>query len=222
MGSRSGDMKPMHIVWDWNGTLLADLPIIIDAANVGLARHGVPPIDEDGYRNHFQRPVRAFYDSLFDRTVTDHEWETLNDTFHDEYFDRVDLADLADDTLEALDSVDSLGWSQSLLSMSSQHWLDSIVEGRGLAHRFSLIDGLKGATGGLKATHMESHLRVLDLDPRSTVVVGDTPDDAIAASHVGAHSILYDGGSHHLPTLENVGVPIASSLMEAVEIARGL
>ncbi len=76
-------MKPMHIVWDWNGTLLADLPIIIDAANVSLARHGVPPIDQDVYRNHFQRPVRAFYDSLFGRTVTDHEWETLNDTFHD-------------------------------------------------------------------------------------------------------------------------------------------
>lgn len=210
----------MHIIWDWNGTLLADLPIIIEAANVSLARHGVQPIDENDYRNHFRRPVRAFYDSLFGRLVNDDEWETLNDTFHDEYFDRVDLASLADGTIEALDSVESLGWGQSLLSMSSQHWLDSIVEERGLSPRFSLIEGLKGATGGLKATHMESHLRVLDLDPRFTVVVGDTPDDAVAAHRVGAHSILYDGGSHHLPTLRATGAPIAHSLMEAVEIAR--
>ena len=55
-----------------------------------------------------------------------------------------------------------------------------------------------------------------------TFVVGDTPDDAVAARHVGAHPILYDGGSHHLPTLQGMGAPVAHTLVEAVEIARAI
>lgn len=215
-------MSGHHIVWDWNGTLLDDLTVIIDAANVSLGRHGMGPIDEDDYRNHFTRPVRAFYDSLFGRVVTDAEWEALNDVFHVEYFSRVDEADLTVDTLPALSHVDSYGWGQSLLSMSPQTWLDDVVGRKGVTQHFTLIDGLSGETGGLKATHLAEHLKTQGLDPQRTVVVGDTPDDAVAARQVGAQPILYDGGSHHLPTLQGMGAPVAHTLVQAVAIASEL
>lgn len=212
-------MGRVHIVWDWNGTLLDDLPVVILAANASMARFGVGPIDEDGYRDHFTRPVRAFYDSLFGRFVSDAEWEDLNDRFHDEYFALADTANLTPDTLDALLAVENNGWAQSLLSMSPQDWLEQIVGAHGVTRRFTLIDGLRGETGGLKAQHMKEHLEALGVDPSRTVVVGDTPDDAVAARHVGAHVVLYDGGSHHLPHLEVTGAPVAHSLVEAVEIA---
>jgi phosphoglycolate phosphatase-like HAD superfamily hydrolase len=211
-----------HIVWDWNGTLLDDLRIVIEAVNVSLSRLGRDPIDEDGYRDHFTRPVRAFYDSLFGRAITDDEWELLNNGFHREYFGRADQADLTADTVDALTVVDGLGWGQSLLSMSPQEWLEQITEAKGVKERFALVDGLRVPTGGLKAKHMEEHLEVLDVDPSRTVVVGDTPDDAVAARHVGAQVVLYDGGSHHLPRLRGMGAPVAHSLLEAVEIAATL
>lgn len=212
----------MHVVWDWNGTLLDDLEIVIEAANIGLSEFGVEPLDEDRYRDHFTRPVRAFYDSLFGRSVTDDEWHRLNDVFHAEYMARADRAQLTADALDALDAVGSDPRGQSLLSMSPQEWLDGIVRRKGVSERFSLVSGLSGETGGLKAAHMEEHLATLGLDPDRTVVVGDTPDDAKAARHVGAYVVLYDGGSHHLPVLQEVDVPVAHSLLEAVEIARRL
>lgn len=215
-------MSGLHIVWDWNGTLLDDLSVVIEAANISMGRFGVGPINEDGYRDHFTRPVRAFYDSLFGRLVTDEEWETLNETFHHEYFGRVDVANLTHDTVAALSAAEENGWAQSLLSMSPQDWLETIVGRKGVAERFTLIDGLRGATGGVKAAHMEEHLETLGVDPKMTVVVGDTPDDAVAARHAGAQVVLYDGGSHHLPTLQGMGAPVAHSLLEAVEIASGL
>ena len=215
-------MISFHIVWDWNGTLLDDLPIVIEAANAALTPHGVDPIDEDSYRDHFTRPVRAFYDSLFGRPVDDREWHSLNDSFHKEYFSRVESANLTSDSLDALDATAGLGWGQSLLSMSPQDWLDHVVKTKGVASRFSLVDGLQGPTGGHKAEHLEEHLNVMGLDPGRTFVVGDTPDDAVAARHVGAHPILYDGGSHHLPTLQGMGAPVAHTLVEAVEIARAI
>ena len=209
-------------MWDWNGTLLDDLHVVIDAANVSLSRLGVDPIDEDGYRNHFTRPVRAFYDSLLGRLVTDSEWGLLNDTFHTEYYARVDGAALTVDTVAALDHAKAHGWGQSLLSMSPHEWLADVVGRKELTGRFTLVDGLSGPTGGLKAAHLREHLDSQSLDPSLTVVVGDTPDDAVAARTVGAHPILYNGGSHHLPHLEEMKTPVAHSLVEAVAIAKTL
>ena len=215
-------MTRLHVIWDWNGTLLDDLAVVIEAASVGLAEFGIDPLDEDIYRDHFTRPVRAFYDSLFARPVSDYEWERLNWVFHEEYMARADEAELTEDAIEALDRVGSEGDGQSLLSMSPQEWLDRIVDRKGVSHRFSLVSGLSGETGGLKAEHMESHIARLGLDPASSVIIGDTPDDATAARHVGAKVVLYDGGSHHLPVLQGTNAPVAHSLVEAVEVARSL
>ncbi len=215
-------MQPHHVVWDWNGTLLDDLEIIIEATNVGISVYGVPPMDEDVYRDHFTRPVRAFYDSLFGRPISDMEWAHLNKSFHDEYYARVERAALTRDAIPAMEEVAARGWTQSLLSMSVQSRLTEAVEARGLTGRFALIDGLTGATGGLKTTHLAAHIARLQLDSRRVVVIGDTPDDVAAARHAEAIAILYDGGSHHLPTLEAQGAPVAHSLEHAVKLAASL
>ena len=212
-------MRIVHIVWDWNGTLLDDLDIVVDSLNVGTARFGVGPIDHDGYRDHFTRPVRGFYESLFSRPVSDMEWEQLNKSFHEEYYARVDRASLTVGALEAIDRVRVLGWTQSLLSMSLHDRLLANVESYGIVDRFTLIDGLRIPSGGLKAVHLETHLETLQLEPDNVVVIGDTPDDAAAAQGVGAGIILYDGGSHHLHVLEDVAAPVAHTLGEAIDFA---
>jgi phosphoglycolate phosphatase-like HAD superfamily hydrolase len=68
----------LHIVWDWNGTLVDDLPIVVDCVNAALAVIGEPPIDADDYREHFARPVNRFYESLLRRPIAPSEWETLD------------------------------------------------------------------------------------------------------------------------------------------------
>ena len=69
-----------------------------------------------------------------------------------------------------------------------------------------------------------THLRALALDehiaPSKILVVGDAVDDAHAAMHVGAHCVLYDGGSHPVEELEATGLRVARTLTEALEIAR--
>jgi phosphoglycolate phosphatase-like HAD superfamily hydrolase len=206
-----------HVVWDWNGTLLDDLDIVIEALNVGISGFGVHPIDEHEYRNHFTRPIRSFYDSLLARTVSDMEWELLNKTFHEEYFSRVHRARLAGDAMVAIEHVEARGWGQSLLSMTTQDQLNEIVASFRVADRFLRIDGLRGETGGLKAGYLADHLKSLGVQPSRALVVGDTPDDAAAARHVGARVVLYDGGSHHPDELSSIGVPVVSTLVEALE-----
>lgn len=208
-----------HLVWDWNGTLLDDLPIVVESVNVSISTVGAGSIDADDYRNHYTRPVRDFYDSLLGRVISDEEWLRLNTTFHDEYFRRAHTVDLAPGALKAMEVVDESGWSQSLLSMSPQDWLDRIVARLGIKDRFVRVDGMVEVTGGLKASYLERHLGLMGISGETTIVVGDTPDDVAAARHVGATPILFHGGSHHLELLEEEGVPIAETLVEAVELA---
>lgn len=215
-------MSRLHVVWDWNGTLLDDLPVIIEALNVGLGRLGLDPIDEHAYRDHFTRPVRGFYDSVFGRPVTDREWADLNETFHDEYYARAHAAPLTVDALDAVDHASGLGWTQSVLSMSAHHRLVEMVADHGLVDRFVLVEGLEAPTGETKAGHLEKHLAALERVGDEVVLVGDTPDDASAARTVGAEIVLYDGGSHHLPTLAATGAPVAHTLVQAMRMAERL
>ena len=53
----------------------------------------------------------------------------------------------------------------------------------------------------------------------TVVVVGDSLDDANAATRAGVDAVLYDGGSHHRAMLDGAGVPVAGSLVEAVDLA---
>ena len=208
-----------HLVWDWNGTLLDDLPIVIDAVNRSIGIFGVNAITADDYRDHYTRPVRHFYERIFDRPITDDEWLRLNAGFHEAYFEAATRVDLAPGARKALHRLAEAGWTQSLLSMSPHDWLEGIVERLEIAETFEMIDGLSGPTGGAKAIHLEEHLEMLDVPGESVVVVGDTPDDVAAARHVGARAILFHGGSHHMEALESQGVPIAETIEEAVELA---
>jgi phosphoglycolate phosphatase-like HAD superfamily hydrolase len=199
--------------------LLDDLSIVVEAVNRSIGALGLSPIAASDYRDHYTRPVRHFYDSLFGRVVSDEEWLRLNTGFHDAYFELAHQVDLADGARRAMDMLEESGWTQSLLSMSPQDWLDGIVDRLGISQRFEIVDGLSGPTGGLKARHLEDHLEVLGVQGSTVVVVGDTSDDVAAARHVGARAILFHGGSHHMDVLEAEGVPIAETIEEAARLA---
>jgi phosphoglycolate phosphatase-like HAD superfamily hydrolase len=212
----------VHIVWDWNGTLFDDLEVVVRSVNQGLEGFGAVAIDLDGYRSHYTRPVKLFYDRLVGREITAEEWLTVDRVFHDAYREALAEARLTADAHEALATVAAGGHTQSLLSMFPHRDLIPLVERIGISGFFDRIDGLsEGSPGDLKAAYLERHLRQLIVgeDPGSVVVIGDTPDDAIAASHVGARPILYDGGSHHRSDLEATGAEVASTLMAAVSLA---
>lgn len=208
----------LHIVWDWNGTLLDDLDLVVSSVSASVGRLGRGPITATDYRDHYTRPVRKFYDSLFGRPVGDMEWADLNKTFHDSYYAAVDTTALTFDARPTLEGVVARGWGQSLLSMSTHSYLLSTVRAHGIDHFFTRITGLTEANGDLKAPHLAKHLDDQGIDSGSTVVIGDTPDDHHAAVAVGARSILYDGGSHHLRVLDAAGVPVAATLGEALTI----
>lgn len=204
-----------HVVWDWNGTLLDDQHLVVRAANASLAPLGVGALTDEEYRDHYTRPVHLAYESILGRPVTEAEWELINQTFHDTYYELASAADLAADAVAAIELLDEAGWTQSVLSMSPHDRLSVAVAQRGITERFVAVDGVPSPTGAGKVQYLRTHLARHGFAAATVTKVGDTPDDAAAAAAVGARAVLYDGGSHHRSALEAAGVPVVASLLEA-------
>jgi phosphoglycolate phosphatase-like HAD superfamily hydrolase len=209
-----------HLVWDWNGTLLDDLSLVVSSTNHAFTAVGGRHVDSDEHRALFRRPVAEFYAEILGRAVDEEEFGELDRIFHDAY--RLGLTSMS----LAADAKAALTWwpgGQSLLSMWFHNELVPAVESYGLAGIFARVDGLRTEVGGhLKAGHLAAHLEELGVPGGDAVLIGDSLDDAAAADSVGAAVVLYTGGFTHPDRLREAGRPVADTLVEAVLMAKTL
>jgi phosphoglycolate phosphatase-like HAD superfamily hydrolase len=210
-----------HLVWDWNGTLLDDLSLVVAATNASLSSIGGPAITADEHRRDFRRPIADYYGHVLGRSVTQDEFVTLDRAYHAAY--RTGLLDTAL-TTDAGKAMRAWPGTQSLLSMWFHEELVPEVTRRGLYGLFERIDGLRPGVigGGHKVEHLVEHLAALGVAGSEAVLIGDSVDDAHAADVVGAACVLYGGGFTHPDRLAETGKPVAASLVSAVDLAMEL
>ena len=206
-----------HLVWDWNGTLLDDLTLVVAATNSSLASVGGPSVTAEAHRRDFHRPISAYYAQVLGRPVTDEEFVILDRVFHDAYRAGLPSCKLA---LDALDAMSAWRGTQSLVSMYHHRELVPVVTSHGLYERLARVDGLRCEIGGgPKEPHLRAHLAALDVFGEDCVLIGDSIDDAEAAAAVGARVVLYCGGITDEERLRATGLPVAATLLEAVDYA---
>ncbi len=78
-------MRPELILWDWNGTLLDDVELCVDALNRLLEKHAYPQrYDRDQYRAIFGFPIEEYYVRAgFD--FSRHSFAMLAEEYMDDY-----------------------------------------------------------------------------------------------------------------------------------------
>jgi phosphoglycolate phosphatase-like HAD superfamily hydrolase len=207
----------MHVVWDWNGTLLADLDLVVAATSIGLNASGGSHIGLAEYRAAFQRPLRAFYEQLLEAPLDDHGWTRTESAFHDHYHRGLPGCLLVAGAEKALSALKNAGLSQSLLSMWYHDQLTDLLQQRGLEHWFSRIDGDRQRDGGSKAGRLHDHLLAVNAPAHDTVLIGDTVDDAHAAQSVGAQVVLVAEHSSHTSESLAAAGPVVPDLAAAVK-----
>ncbi|HCT78317.1 MAG TPA: hydrolase [Micromonosporaceae bacterium] len=206
----------MHLVWDWNGTLLNDLDVVVSATNAAFVKAGGSAITAEHHRRRFRRPISDFYAEALGRELTGGEFELLDETFHQSYRDGLATVELTPDARAAI-----AAWpgTQSLLSMWFHEELVPMVDHFQLT--FTRIDGFRKefGAGTFKADHLKRHLEALGVSGPQAVLIGDSVDDAHAAAAVSAHCVLYSGGFTHEESLLTCGVPVEHTLEGAVRRA---
>jgi phosphoglycolate phosphatase-like HAD superfamily hydrolase len=205
----------MHIVWDWNGTLFDDRDAIVDATNEVFRTYGLPPVELDGFRAAYTRPLWISYERMLGRALEDGEWERIDAAWSVAYHRLMERCRLAADARRTIDALADDGHTQSLLSMWQHDRLAVAVRELGLGLAFSRVDGLRPEeAGGEKAEFLVRHLAALGVRADDVLMIGDSADDAIAARHVGARAVLYTGGLQSRADLDRLGVPVVESLAD--------
>ena len=130
------------IFWDWNGTLLDDTNVCIDAMNVLLRDRKLNELDEVTYRDIFTFPVRDYYVKAgFD--FSREPFETPAIEFIENYDGLVKTADIFEDAIGALETFQKEGYTQMILSAMQNEFLQDLVRSHKIDHYFSKISGIE-------------------------------------------------------------------------------
>ena len=180
-----------------------------------LGVRGVAPTTSDCYRRRFGFPVRPFYTEL--GIDLEHEdWDRICEDFHQ--FVAEEPKHLRQDACEALTVAAHLGIRQFVLSALREDMLKRDIAAAGIDFFFEAIfgvDNLDGTTKLDRGYDLVRHLAKGGM-PSRFFCVGDTLHDAEVARALGADCVLVDGGHQTSERLSAAGVPVVSSLIEAV------
>ena len=202
-----------HIIWDFNGTLLNDAQLSVDADNAVFAQLGLPPITIDDYRAHMTMPVRDFYTALgIDLNV--YTYDTISRLWLEIFNAGALEAGLVSGLLDVVRALHAAGRSQSVLSASFEPSLRHQCDALGLTPYMKAIDGQEDENAERKTVIGHRQLDRLGLSGEGAVLVGDLCTDAELAHELGASCILVPWGHNSLERLTACGCPVAHSAAE--------
>ena len=199
-----------HIIWDFNGTLLADAQLSVDCDNYVFDVLGLPHITIGDYRAHMTMPVRNFYTALgVDLAV--YPYETISRLWLDRFNALAVEAGLVPGTLGVIRALHEAGYTQSVLSASYEPSLVSQCSHLGLTAYMQAIAGLSDESATPKTEIGRRQLAALGLLPQEVVLVGDMIADSELADALGTDCILVPWGHNSRERLMGTGRRIADT-----------
>lgn len=202
-----------HIIWDFNGTLLADAQLSVDCDNFVFDTLGLPRITIEDYRRHMTMPVREFYVALgIDLSV--YTYETISRIWLDMFNRHAVSVGLAPGALDCVKRLRELGHTQSILSASYEPSLRHQCDALGLTPYMDAVDGLGNENAEKKTDIGHAQMVRLGLHERDVTLVGDMLADAELAHALGIGCVLVPWGHNSLERLEKSGCPVAHSFDE--------
>ena len=203
-----------RLIWDWNGTLLDDVPAAVNALNRMLVKRGVSPVTIDRYRRRFGFPVRPFYAELgvdLDRW----DWDEICEDFHS--YIAEEPQSIRGDAVAALRFAMDCGFRQCVLSALRQDLLECSLKKNALLEFFDLVYGVDNLDGASKLQRGRELVAALDADVGNAVMIGDTLHDAEVAKELGIDCVLVSCGHQTPERLAAAGCPVVPTLSAAVD-----
>lgn len=200
------------IIWDWNGTLLDDVPLNIEIVNTLLRERGKRPVDSvDYYKKEFCFPVIDFYRKVgFD---LENEDFTLIARRYARLFDEgYPSAEIFKEAEEILRLIKHSGREQLIISATEQGYLLKQVEYFELSHYFTDILGVSDVLGSSKTERAKKWIAERDVEPEKVLLIGDTQHDYATARAIGCDCVLVARGHNSKERLEETGCRVYDDL----------
>ena len=208
-------MKIETVIWDWNGTLLNDIDISMEALNQLLRKEQLPEVlDKEEYRRYFQFPVIEYYKKVgFDFEKT--PFSVLAKNYMDYYQPHSLSCELHRDVKDTLEVLDQNRVDQYLLSASNLSFLKEQLAQYDISDYFHDIKGLDNIHAHSKAQLAKDFVDDANLDKLTTIFIGDSVHDSEVAAYAGCRCLLIADGHEHIEKLQSTGCPTVETMKQA-------
>ena len=170
-----------NIIFDWSGTLVNDLPAVLEATNYCFEQSGLPPLSEEEFRREFKLPFTGFYKKY----LPDADPRQLEKWFHTR-FAAIHAQSVVEipQVREFLEFCKQAGMKRFVLSSVREDHFKIQANALGLADYFD--DLYLGVWDKRDCIHrlLQKH----QLRPDDTLFVGDMVHDVETAKHGGVYS----------------------------------
>ena len=204
--------KYTHLLWDFNGTIYADMNVSRMATNCLLKSRGLKEISTlEEMRQKFGFPVKDYYEYLgFDYNAE--KYEDIAAEWIKLYSVMSESVTLCEGVAETITKLHNDGYIQSIISACEHTMLQEKMEELCIAHLFCNVSGTNDVSAHSKS---QVALKWRECNPDATaLMIGDTPHDYEVALLIGADCILYSGGFVSEARLRTIGVPVIGEFDE--------
>lgn len=211
-------MHIQHVIWDWNGTLLDDIDVSMDALNVILKKEDLPQVDDkEEYRRYFQFPVIKYYQKVgFDFNKT--SFSQLAQEYMAYYQPHSLHCHLHKGVEDTLHLLHMQGFHQYLLSASNLDFLKEQVAVYDIEPYFERICGLDNIHAHSKADLAKEFVEEMNFRKESVLFIGDSVHDSEVARNAGCSCVLIANGHEHKDKLVATSFPVIDDITEIRQI----
>ena len=215
-------MHNLHILWDWNGTLVNDMDLCVYVTNLFMKKHHNKKITHETYKQKFTFPVIDFYHAIgFDFkdisfTQMAEEWiSTYKQHFHSK-------SALNGEVLETLNFVKNQGLKQSIFSACEVNLLQHSINHLELNDYFHKVHGVDNNEANGKESLAVKIIEDNHIDPDETILFGDTIHDYEVAKSTGISCVLIANGHQCSKRLQKTGAPVLEHIGEVPAYLKSL
>ena len=205
------DKSFAHVVFDWNGTLIDDVDLAVEAVNAVLSAAGLRRITRRIYRARFRFPIQDFYRAL-GFTFADVPFARVIGDYLAVFDTRVHECPLHAGALELIEAARDAAISVSILSASHHAILGRTLRHHRLEHHFAHVMGLDHEHAPGKREQAVMLGRRIGVEPERVLYIGDTTHDADIARELGWAGLLVANGHQSAAVLSRAGCLMADDL----------
>lgn len=198
-----------NIIFDWSGTLVDDLPLVLDATNRVLSHYQVALLTRAEFRAKFRLPYSEFYDE----TLPGVELKELEAHFRDHFNRSKERVEALPHCHEILQKCQERGTRCFILSSMDADAFNQ------QAKELDLLNFFEACYAGVldKREKIGEILDAHQLDPRHTAFVGDMEHDVVTAHHAGITAVALLTGYSDAAQLAAAGPDIIVRDLLALE-----
>lgn len=190
--------KPYKLlIFDWDGTLMDSLAKIVTCLRAAVVQAGLPGRTDEQLRHIVGLGIHEAVDHLYPEGLLPEARRVMVETYRHQfiYADNTP-AQLFEGVEAMLTTLSNRGYYLAIATGKSRSGLDQLLTALDLHHRFHASRCADETCSKPDPRMLVEILTDLDVEPRQTLMIGDTAFDIQMAKYAGMDAVAVSHGAH--------------------------